>query len=134
VIQRYGFPDVEPWQRVLIDGLLEIVRRFHDADGVVALGTDYNPGAAGLQPDLFLREIELLHTAGLTPEDVIEAATNHAARVCGHGEDLGTIEAGKLADLLVVDGDPVMDLAALERVVLVVRGGTVAHGLPGAVE
>jgi imidazolonepropionase-like amidohydrolase len=56
-----------------------------------------------------------------------EAATKHAARVCGHGQDLGTIEAGKLADILIVDGDPATDLGALERVVTVVKGGTVAH-------
>jgi imidazolonepropionase-like amidohydrolase len=97
---------------------------------VVALGTDDNPSTAGLQPDLFLREIELLHGAGLTSMDVIEAATVHAAQVCGHEDDLGTIDVGKLADVLIVDGDPVTDLAALERVVLVVKGGQVAYEMP----
>lgn len=130
VIERYGFPELTPGQRVLVDGLLEIVRRFHAAGGVIALGTDYNPGAAGIQPDLFLREIELLQAAGLTPMEVIEAATVHAARVCGHGQDLGTIEAGKLADLQIVDGDPAEDLGALERVVLVIKGGKVAYETP----
>lgn len=87
------------------------------------MGTDWNPS---FPTGLFLREIQLLHAAGLSPMEVIEAATRHAARVCGHGEDLGTLEPGKLADILIVDGDPITDLGALERVSLVVRGGVVA--------
>jgi imidazolonepropionase-like amidohydrolase len=127
--QWYESEEAEPWQRVLAEGALEIVRRFHSAGGVIALGTDYNLGG-GLRPDMFLREIQLLHAAGLTPMEVIEAATRHAARVCGHGEDLGTLEAGKLADILVVDGDPSADLGALQRVSIVVKGGVVAYGNP----
>lgn len=130
VIERYGFPDLEPWHRVLVDGLLEVVRRFHSAGGVIALGTDYSPGVTGVHPDLFLQEIQLLHEAGLLPMEVIEAATKQAARVCGHGEDLGTLEIGRLADVLVIDGDPIEDLGALEGVVLVVKGGKVAYGMP----
>jgi imidazolonepropionase-like amidohydrolase len=126
----YGSQEATPGQRVLADSVLEIVRRFHSAGGVIALGTDYNRGGEGLQPDMFLREIQLLHAASLTPMEVIEAATKRAARVCGHGEDLGTIEVGKLADILIVDGDPVADLGALERVVIVVKGGKVAYGNP----
>jgi imidazolonepropionase-like amidohydrolase len=116
-----------PVERVLADAELEIVRRFHSAGGVIALGTDYNPGLEQLQPSMFIQEAQLLHAAGLTPMEVIEAATKHAARVCGHGQDLGTIEVGRLADILIVDGDPATDLAALERVVIVLKGGTVAH-------
>jgi imidazolonepropionase-like amidohydrolase len=126
----YGSEEATPGQRVLADGAVEIVRRFHSAGGVIALGTDYNSGGEGLRPDMFLREIQLLHAAGLTPMEVIEAATKHAARVCGHGDNLGTIEVGKLADILIVDGDPVADLGALERVVLVVKGGKLAYGIP----
>lgn len=127
VIERYGFPDLEPWQRVLVNGLLEVVRRFHSAGGVIALGTDYSPGVTGVHPDLFLQEIQLLHEAGLSPMEVIEASTKHAARACGQGQDLGTIEAGKLADILVVDGDPLADLGALADIMLVIKGGKVAH-------
>jgi imidazolonepropionase-like amidohydrolase len=124
VEERYGSRESIPWMRVLADGLLEIVRRFHSADGVIALGTDYN---SHIKPSIAIQEAQLLHAAGLTPVQVIEAATKNAAWVCGHGEDLGTIEPGKLADIIIVDGDPVIDLGALERVVVVVKGGQVAY-------
>jgi imidazolonepropionase-like amidohydrolase len=124
----YESQEATPGQRVLADGVLEVVRRFHSAGGVIALGTDFSPGALG--PDASVRETQLLRAAGLTPMQVIEAATKHAARVCGQAKDLGTIEVGKLADILIVDGDPVADLEALERVVIVVKGGKVAQQVP----
>jgi imidazolonepropionase-like amidohydrolase len=59
--------------------------------------------------------------------EVIEAGTRHAAFVCGQDDHLGTLQAGKLADIIVVDGDPLSDLQALERVVAVIKGGEVAQ-------
>jgi imidazolonepropionase-like amidohydrolase len=70
-----------------------------------------------------LPEMELLLAAGLTPMDVIRAGTQHAAWVCGHGDELGTLEPGKLADLIVVDGDPLADIEAMARVIAVIKGG-----------
>jgi len=110
--------------QVLADGLVEIVRRFHSAGGLIALGTDYN---SQFEPGMAIQEAQLLHAAGLTPVEVIEAATKNAAWVCGHGQDLGTIEAGKLADIIIVDGDLDTDLEALNQVVIVVKGGQVAY-------
>ena len=52
-----------------------------------------------------LREMELLEEAGLTPMAIIKAGTKHAAGVCGHGNELGTLEEGKLADIIIVNGD-----------------------------
>ncbi len=74
-----------------------------------------------------LTEMNLLMAAGLSPMEVIEAGTRHAAFVCGQDAELGTLEAGKLADIIVVDGDPLGDLRAMERVVAVIKGGEVAH-------
>jgi imidazolonepropionase-like amidohydrolase len=70
-----------------------------------------------------LPEMELLLAAGLTPMDVIRAGTQHAAWVCGHGDELGTLAAGMLADVIVVDGDPLTDMQAMGRVVAIVKGG-----------
>ncbi|UCE60211.1 MAG: amidohydrolase family protein [Phycisphaerales bacterium] len=127
----YQSTEATPGQRVLADAVLEIVRRFHKAGGVIALGTDYNYRVEELRPGLFRREIQLLHAAGLAPNKVIEAATRHSAHVCGQGDDLGTIEAGKLADIVVVKGDPLTELAALEHVVFVIKGGDVAFRAKG---
>jgi imidazolonepropionase-like amidohydrolase len=69
---------------------------------------------------------DLLLAAGLTPMDVLRAGTQHAAWVCGHGDELGTLEPGKLADVIVVDGDPLADIEAMGRVVAVVKGGEIA--------
>ena len=98
---------------------------FKEVGGVIALGNDYgNPGAQHGMP---IQEMELLLAAGLTPMEVIEAATRHAARVSGHGDELGALEPGKLADLIVIDGDPLADIRAMERVTLVIKGGHIAH-------
>jgi imidazolonepropionase-like amidohydrolase len=63
----------------------------------------------------------------LTPLEVIEASTRHAATVCGQGAELGTLEPGRLADLIVVAGNPLTDIGALDSVVAVVKSGTVAY-------
>ena len=72
-----------------------------------------------------LREMNLLQTAGLSPLEVIEAATRHAAYACGQGDELGTLEKGKLADLIVIDGNPLDDLNAMDSVLYVVKDGEV---------
>ena len=91
--------------------------------GRVALGTDaplFQPGAT-----MPMGEIRLLAEAGLTPRDILLAATLHGAQALGLEGELGTVAPGRLADLVVVDGDPLADLAALERVRVVVRDGEV---------
>ena len=65
--------------------------------------------------------------AGLPTHDVIEAATRNAAEHLGLAKDLGTVEPGKLADLIIVDGDPLADITALRKIVLVVQSGRVVH-------
>jgi imidazolonepropionase-like amidohydrolase len=63
--------------------------------------------------------------AGLTPMEIIRAATNNAAELLGMQKEIGTIEAGKLADIIAVPGDPLKDVKALERAKFVMKGGTV---------
>jgi imidazolonepropionase-like amidohydrolase len=77
-----------------------------------------------------LREIRNLHEAGLTAMEAIQAATLRPAQMQGVLDKLGTITPGKLADLVVVDGDPLQDLSVIEhRLVLVVKDG-VPHEIP----
>ncbi len=66
-----------------------------------------------------------LHQAGMPALEVIRAVTSNAAEMLGWGDRIGTIEPGKLADLIAVSGDPVADIHELERVRLVMKGGRV---------
>jgi imidazolonepropionase-like amidohydrolase len=69
------------------------------------------------------RELELLAEAGVPPPDVLAAATRVPARMLGRETEIGTIEVGKRADLVVVDGDPLADLRALRRIRWTVKDG-----------
>jgi imidazolonepropionase-like amidohydrolase len=118
----YATDEPTPRQRWVVAILMDVVRRFHEAGGTVAVGNDFNDRA--MTERLPLLEVEMLVGAGLSPMDVLVAATRNGARVCGRRWDLGTLEPGKLADLIIVDGDPTTDpVAALQRVRLVMRGG-----------
>ena len=70
-----------------------------------------------------LRAIELAVAAGLTPLEAIQTATIVPARVMGMERAVGTIEAGKRADLVVLDADPLSNIANIRRAVWVVRDG-----------
>lgn len=69
------------------------------------------------------RELELLVESGLTPAQAIVAATSQGARFLGCADRLGTIEPGKLADLIIVEGDPVADITAMRSVRHVMQNG-----------
>jgi len=85
------------------------------------MGTD-DPPFFG--PAEFMIEVEALAEV-LTPAEVIESLTVGAARYLQIDERLGSIEPGKIADLVVVRGDPLSDLQALREVVVVLQGGEV---------
>lgn len=104
---------------------LELLRRIHEAGGVIVPSTDV--GAAPLQVPGFAlhRELALLVEAGIPSVDVLRAATAGAARVLRRDADLGTIEVGKFADLLVIDGDPLARIEDSRNVERVIAGGVV---------
>ena len=92
----------------------------------VAAGTD--AGNIGtLHASSFLKELFTMQEAGLTNREVLRAATLNAALGFGKGKDYGSIEKGKIADLLVLDQDPVQNLHALESIQTVIHKGKVFH-------
>src|SRR5437763_1094245 len=96
-----------------------MVRLLHDGGIPLVAGTD---SAAGF--DLH-RELELYVAAGLPAPEVLRIATLGAARVMKLDRDLGTIAPGKLADLILVDGDPTRSISDIRRVVLTVKDGVI---------
>ena len=92
------------------------------AGGTVVAGTDMQFGGIVLH-----QELRNLETAGLSRMDAIVAATGLAARELGKAESLGTLEPGKLADLLVLNRDPLRDLAGLRDIAHVLKNGEIVR-------
>ncbi len=76
-------------------------------------------------PDFLPKEFAALVRAGMTPIEALRAATLHGAELLGMAQELGTLEPGKYADVIAVRGDPLADVAAMEHVVFVMKGGEV---------
>ena len=100
------------------------LKRLSDAGVTIAAGTDAGNIGTLHGPSIF-RELRLMADAGLTPREVLASATAGGARVMGREKDLGAVAPGKLADLLILDRDPLVDVANLEAIYRVVKGGRV---------
>jgi imidazolonepropionase-like amidohydrolase len=97
-------------------------KRVQDAGITVAAGTDAgNPGT--LHGPSIYRELQLMADAGLSPMEVLVAATRNGARAMGREREVGTLEAGKAADLVMLDADPLADVRNYQRVRRVMKGG-----------
>lgn len=116
-------------EQVVLNVHLEAVRRFHALGGVIALGNDFG-GVPDVAEGMPLVEMKMLQAAGLTPMEVLEASTRNAAAACGQAGVLGTLEVGKLADIIIVKGDPLADISAMDNVIAVLKGGEVAFLAP----
>jgi len=84
----------------------------------MALGSDIRP-----LKEAALLEIGLWAKDGATPWQTLLATTKHGAEVCGAGKDLGTLEVGKIADMIVVAGNPLEDINNVQRLQLVIKNG-----------
>jgi imidazolonepropionase-like amidohydrolase len=73
------------------------------------------------------REMEVLVAAGVDPAHVLQAATLHPARWIGEETEIGSLAAGKRADIVVVAGDPLLEMSVIRNPVLVIQNGTVRH-------
>lgn len=105
---------------------LALVRRLHAGGVLLTVGSDLAspwviPGVS------FHQELALLESAGLSHGEVLRMATSNGARALGIDRDVGTVAVGKRADLVVLDGDPLADIANTRRIRYVVLGGAIYH-------
>lgn len=101
---------------------LASLKRISDAGGIIAAGTDAGNIGTLHGPAIF-REFELMAAAGLSPATILRTATTNGARVMGLERELGTIEPGRIADLVILDADPLVDIRNTSRIHAVVRAG-----------
>ena len=111
---RTESPQIVANQRKLFDKSLELVGKMQRAGVPILAGTDVPPlSATGFN---LHDELALLVQAGLTPAEALRTATWNPARFLGRERDLGTIEEGKLADLVLLDDDPLADVSSTRRI------------------
>ena len=113
-------PDVEGYNKVK-----EFVRQYVDAGGKIAAGTD--EGGVTM-PGLSLHyEMQMITDMGISPMKAIQAATLWSAESFGQGKNLGSIEPGKFADFMIVEGNPMNDITATRNVKMVIKAGQVVN-------
>lgn len=110
--------------RISVTG--DALRKAYPAGVKIAFGTDAGVSKHGRNAD----EFELMVKHGMPPAAAIEAATVNAADLLGLSAEVGTLEPGKAADVIAVNGDPLVDITVLKQVGFVMKGGVVAKQVP----
>jgi imidazolonepropionase-like amidohydrolase len=101
--------------KVALEQASKNLKKLSDAGVKIAMGTDTGPPAR-FQGYFELMELELMAKAGLTPKQVLIAATRDAARCQKLDQNLGTLEANKWADFVVLDADPLADISNARKI------------------
>lgn len=114
---QYAAQPVAAWREQSLPTEMRNVARIVRAGGVAALGTDLVSGASSH------REMQLLREAGLSPLQIIRIATLNAAAFLGRDREIGSIAAGKIADLVLLNRDPSTDIDATEDIAMVIHRG-----------
>lgn len=122
---RYKIWNIPPYAHAKISAFIPIAKKSVDMairmHVKIALGTDAGVGEHALAAKEFASYVQ----HGLSPMESIKAGTSNAAKLIGHYEDFGSVEAGKYADLVAVDGDPLQDIKTLQSVKFVMKQGAV---------
>jgi hypothetical protein len=122
--ERYAKYDPERLEHVRegYKKIQDFIRRFVKAGGIIRAGSDPNNGMPGLG---VLQEMVLFVEAGLTPMQAIQAGTINVAKAFRKDKDFGSVEVGKVADVVAIEGDPLKDVWAVQNVKMVIKGGEV---------
>lgn len=128
---EFGLPQsVIDGHQETLDGGAESARRILKEGGRLGMGGDY--GFAWTPHGTYAKELTFfVNHVGFTPLETLKCATKHGAEIMGRGAQLGTLEPGKLADVLVVAGDVLQDISLIENrenILAVMQGGIVKAG------
>jgi imidazolonepropionase-like amidohydrolase len=108
-------------------GNLEVVRKAHSAGVRIGVGTDMGFAGEVYYPESYFTEMGFLRDAGMENREVLESATRVGAEILGLDDMLGTLQKGKLADILVVREDPLSDIRNVRKIELVIADGRVVR-------
>jgi len=125
VMQRYEARQkaATPQSIEYLHKMMALEKAFYDAGGLLMVGTDPT-GAGDVVPGYAnQRALQLLMEMGLSAEKAVEVATRNGALYLGRADDIGTVEVGKRADLVLVQGDPTRDPDAFRHMTLVFKDG-----------
>lgn len=112
----FGTP-LGAWRGGLMTAVRHNIKQLYEAGAILAAGTDRSMSA------FTHRELELLVSAGIPPIEAVQMGTLNSAIYIGREKDLGSIEAGKLADMVLLSADPTADIRNTEKIVDVFKGG-----------
>lgn len=107
------------WMKVMTPVAQDNVSKINAGGGLMALGTDTSEGPA------VHRELELIVGGGVPPLDAIRIATLNSAIFLGRAKDMGSIEDGKIADLVLLEANPLDDINNTKRILMVVKNGEI---------
>jgi len=107
------------WMKIMTTIAQENVRLINDGGGVIVAGTDQTTGPA------LHRELELMADAGIPASDIIRIATFNGAVFLGKQAELGSIEVGKIADMVLLAADPTKDIRNTKQIVQVIKAGNI---------
>jgi imidazolonepropionase-like amidohydrolase len=114
-------PAMEAYERKMLDLHVQEFRKQLAAGVPMAMGSDVGPFPHGTQA----REFVLMVKYGMTPLAALQAGTINAAKLLGWQGQIGAVKAGYLADIIAVEGSPLEDIAAVQKVTFVMKGGVV---------
>jgi imidazolonepropionase-like amidohydrolase len=122
IIKGYGTDDIAVRQK-FIDKELEVVQLLHKTGVPFLAGTDTPPGVYVFPGFSLHEELQRFVAAGFTPLEALQTATLNATRFLGMDEQLGTIEKGKLADLVLLHANPLEDIRNTQKIAAVIVNG-----------
>jgi imidazolonepropionase-like amidohydrolase len=122
ILQSYGTDDLAS-RKKFIDKELEVVQLLHKAGVPFLAGTDTPPGVYIFPGFSLHEELQRFVAAGFTPLEALQTATLNPARFWGIEEQLGTVEKGKLADLVLLNANPLEDISNTQKIAAVIVNG-----------